>query len=131
VQDAREELERARTALREARALLDLGLANGAVSRMYYAAFHATRAALTVRGLHAKTHTGNAKLFRTTFGPHPVVERVLQMRAAADYGPGIDESADRLAAVTTDVESLVSTCESIVAEAAARGPDEPDPPPDL
>jgi uncharacterized protein (UPF0332 family) len=131
IQGAHEELARARGSLREARTLLESQLLDGAVSRLYYAALHATRAALAVRGLYAKTHSGNAKLFRGTFGPHPILERVLQLRADADYGAGVTESADNLSAITADVVKLVSYCETVVAEAEARGPDEPDPPPDL
>lgn len=45
-------------ALRAARALIDLGLPNDAVSRAYYAAYHYARALLLTKGLEPKTHRG-------------------------------------------------------------------------
>lgn len=65
---AESELATAAEALREASALLDLGLSRGAVSRLYYAVFHAARAALVSCGLHAKTHSGQLTRFVATSG---------------------------------------------------------------
>lgn len=46
---------------------LDAGDAEGAASRIYYAAFHAASAALASEGLSAKTHAGVHNLFYQHF----------------------------------------------------------------
>ncbi len=51
-------------ALEEAQLLLRAGDRAGAASRMYYAVFHAARAALILQGRYAKTHSGQITLFR-------------------------------------------------------------------
>jgi len=54
--NAREELERAETCLQEARALHAAAFPYGAVSRAYYAVFHASRALLFSIGLETRSH---------------------------------------------------------------------------
>jgi uncharacterized protein len=49
-------IETAYTTLEAARYLLDGGFTDSAVSRLYYAAFHAVTALLTANGIPAKTH---------------------------------------------------------------------------
>jgi uncharacterized protein (UPF0332 family) len=49
-------------ALAEARALDRLSHYGGAISRAYYAAFHAARALLVEKGLQPKTHDGVRRL---------------------------------------------------------------------
>lgn len=73
-------------ALREAALLLDAGSTAGAASRLYYAVFHAARAALTVKGASSRTHVGQITLFESTFGAAPILGKLLQLRIAADYG---------------------------------------------
>ncbi len=58
IDNARAEAALGDDALRAAEALLALGLANDAVSRAYYAAFHYARALLLLEGLEPKTHRG-------------------------------------------------------------------------
>jgi uncharacterized protein (UPF0332 family) len=52
------ELEKSENSLRAADACLGLGLADDAVSRAYYAAYHMVQAVLLTEGLEAKTHAG-------------------------------------------------------------------------
>lgn len=54
--DADAELAHARDALRAAEALLQLNLPNEAAGRIYYAVFHAARAALFSVGVWPKSH---------------------------------------------------------------------------
>jgi hypothetical protein len=60
------ELARARTSLQAARLLGDAGLAADAVSRAYYAIFHAASALVASVGLSARTHEG----LRSLVGEH-------------------------------------------------------------
>lgn len=55
---ARNEMARARKALRAAEALLGMDLLEDAVSRAYYAVLHAARAALATDEKAPKTHSG-------------------------------------------------------------------------
>ncbi len=61
------ELERSAEAMREAEALVGLGLSYGAISRAYYAAFHLMRALLMTRGFQSKTHAGVFALLNQQF----------------------------------------------------------------
>lgn len=109
------ELEIAQTALRAATALLDLGLVMDAVSRLYYAVFHAARAALMARERHAKTHSGQLTLFNSTFGATPLLGRLLELRIDADYRPEQFE----------ETEPAVRALLDEAAEAASNGPCDP------
>jgi len=128
---ARSELTRADRALADARALLAAGAIESAASRLYYASFHAIRAALIVRGFFSKTHKGQIALFTKTFGPAPVLGRLLDLRTRADYGLG-EPSVSRAALEPeiAETRALLDHCRSIVDEAAARGAEDPDLPPD-
>jgi uncharacterized protein (UPF0332 family) len=130
-EEADAELRRAEEALRAARLLLGADAPESAASRLYYAVFHATRAALLVRGRSSKTHSGQITLFTETFGEAPVLGSLLRLRAQADYELG-DFSASRVTIErhAADAEAFVERCGQIVAEAVSRGPDEPDPPAD-
>jgi uncharacterized protein (UPF0332 family) len=131
-QRAESELAAAAEALRAAMALLGLGLTRDAISRLYYAVFHAARAALVSRGLHAKTHSGQRSRFVATFGPAPTIGRLLKLRIDADYRsqpPG--ETGAELASLVEEATTFVERCRGLVSEAIAAGIDDPDPPPDV
>lgn len=128
---ARRELARARQALAVAGLILEEGALEDAASRLYYAVFHAATAALAVGGRHAKTHSGLVTSFNQVFGPAPVLGRLLELRAAADYDPEpFETSAGALQAELAQAAAFVERCQAIVDEATAGGPDEADPPPD-
>lgn len=131
IEEAQAELRRAQRALAEARLLLDAGSLEGAASRLYYSAFHASRAALHVRGLSARTHSGQIALFTETYGPAPLLGRLLDLRARADYelGGSIGEP-EAIEQPVAEVEGFLARCTDIVERAAAGGADEPDPPAD-
>lgn len=61
------EIKRAKESLKAAKALEKLGLHADAISRAYYAAFHALRALLFSHGLEPKTHAGAIHLFNMEF----------------------------------------------------------------
>lgn len=124
-------LATASEALREADALLGLGLRGGASSRLYYAVFHAARGALASRGVRAKTHAGQRTVFVTTFGPAPVLARLLELRIEADYRPErFQESVATLQALVAEADSFVERCRRLVDQEVAEGVEDPDPPPD-
>jgi uncharacterized protein (UPF0332 family) len=129
---AKFELNRAEAVLEEALTLLGTGSREGSANRLHYAVFHAARAALTVKGLYSKTHSGQIFLFERTFGPAPLLEKLFELRGRADYSmEEFTEPLEDLKAISTDAGDFIERCRRIVGESLARGPDEPDPPPDL
>lgn len=91
-----DELLHAEEALRAARALVDLGLFRDAVSRAYYAVYHATLALLLTQDLEPSTHSGVVTLLGLHFvkpGKIPAsmaatLRRIQGYREAADYTRG-------------------------------------------
>jgi uncharacterized protein (UPF0332 family) len=103
---AGELMAKARQAVLSAKALLDLGDADGATSRAYYAMFDAARAALIANGveLHTSKHGRVIGEFSRRFvknGPLPrATGRALNdaqvLRTRADYdGPNVAPDAAR------------------------------------
>ncbi|MEP7231322.1 MAG: HEPN domain-containing protein [Ginsengibacter sp.] len=60
-------LQKAAQSIREARLLLENGMNDTAVSRLYYAAFYAINALLAENGFNAKTHSGTKTIFNKEF----------------------------------------------------------------
>jgi len=61
--EVRAEMDRAQKSLRAARLLCDEGLLEDAISRSYYAALHAAKAALLVDGIVAESQAAVRRLF--------------------------------------------------------------------
>ncbi|MDQ3992008.1 MAG: HEPN domain-containing protein [Actinomycetota bacterium] len=130
-ESARAELKRAGRAHEEARLLHDADSLEGAVSRLYYAVFHAARAALLVRGRSSRTHSGQITLFTETYGAAPILGRLRDLRARADYELGeLVVSGGMVGDLLGEARAFIDRCGRIVAEATERGADDPDPPPD-
>jgi len=113
-------LKKARAALTAAQALLALSLWDDAVSRAYYAAFHAAQALLVSRGLEARSHAGLGALLWEHFVRPGVVSKSLgrdlsslqKFREDADYDLNQrfdDESAraevDKASRVVAEIEA--------------------------
>ena len=64
---------RSKNALKEAELLFDNGYYNGAVSKLYYAAFYAASSLMLKYQLKASTHSG----IKTMFGLHFVSKKCL------------------------------------------------------
>ncbi|OGQ26062.1 MAG: hypothetical protein A2138_21050 [Deltaproteobacteria bacterium RBG_16_71_12] len=105
-QSAAEELARAREELAAARHLLGLGLGRIALTRAYFACFHAARAALFARDIEPKSHSGAVTLFNLHFvktglasiGCSALLARLQKYREAADYGDAffVDDATVRV-----------------------------------
>jgi uncharacterized protein len=114
---ARAELTRAEEALRAAEALLVLGLSRDAVSRGYYAVFHAACALLARLDAQPRTHRGVQRLLKERLvtpghlsaGHHRAFNRLQERRTVADYG--VDEVA------IEEARELVELARAFVAEA--------------
>ena len=86
-------LERAEKALKSAKLLRENGELEDAVSRAYYAMFHAARALLFSKGVTAKTHRGTISLFSEKIVKEnilpvkfaDILRRALDLRQKSDY----------------------------------------------
>jgi uncharacterized protein (UPF0332 family) len=115
---AAEELARASEEIAAARQLLDGGFARIALTRAYFAVFHAIRARLYAAGLEPRTHAGTRHLFNLHFvksGSYPsdtsrLLARLQKFREEADYAEAfvVDAAgaAEELAAAADLVERI-------------------------
>jgi uncharacterized protein (UPF0332 family) len=119
---ARHRLTRASAALEEADLLFARAAWNGAISRYYYAAFHAARALLATRELDSARHAGVIALFQREFVRTGIVAadiaralpRSFEKRLSSDYGDFIQPNAEEAQQVRTEVHSFVDLCASVV-----------------
>ena len=87
------EKQQATTALAEAEVLIQNSFYNGAISRMYYACYHATSALLLTRNIAPKTHKGTVSELNKYFvsdgsfekGQSEFYSYLLQQRMKSDY----------------------------------------------
>jgi uncharacterized protein (UPF0332 family) len=109
---------RAEKALHSADTLLAAGDYTAAVSRAYYAAFYAARAALAAEGIRTKTHSGLVNAFGQTFvqagrieaGVGRTLRELSEARYLADYAEeeafGREEAARYLTLAREFVEAV-------------------------
>jgi uncharacterized protein (UPF0332 family) len=122
------EVAAARDALRVAEAALALGIRRDAMSRAYYAVFHAARALLLLEGIEPKTHPGVLRMLgehllragKLDAGFLALFTRLQAYRQASDYGYAFDVDA-------TEVVREIESARTFVDRAAAavgtpRGP---------
>jgi uncharacterized protein (UPF0332 family) len=99
---ARYRLERAFAAVEDAATLEQGQRWNGAVNRLYYAAFYAAKALLATQGIDAVRHSAAISLFQLHFVKPgtiavdlaPVLPRAFEKRQNADYGDYVQASAE-------------------------------------
>lgn len=115
-------LTRARDALGEADLLASANRWNGALNRLYYAAFYAARALLALKHLDSSRHSGVIALFQEHFvrtgTVQPDTARALAQafarRQRSDYGDFADAEATEVQALREQVDRFVRACEEIV-----------------
>jgi uncharacterized protein len=119
---ARHRIARAREALAEADLLASANRCNGALNRLYYAAFYAARALLALKRLDSSKHSGAIALFQEHFVKTGVVAQetaralpqAFSRRQRSDYGDFADAEADEVQALREQVERFVRACEEVV-----------------
>jgi uncharacterized protein (UPF0332 family) len=112
--------------LREAEALASIGLWDGALTRAYYAGYHAACALLLTEGLEARTHDGVRSLFGERFvkaGRLPAdaaatLADLKRYREAADYRRGFEATEDL---ARRHVAAARRFCEALRSVLAAGG----------
>jgi uncharacterized protein (UPF0332 family) len=124
--NAQVELDKSRAALQAAQALAGLGLWDDAVSRAYYAAFHAANALLLSEGILARTHAGTHDLLFQNYVSPGVVDRAVskdlaalqRYREQADYSSAVRFDATSGAEEVSRAERVVAALTSVL---SARG----------
>ena len=120
--NAEAEIASAHEALRAAEALLSLALLRDAMSRAYYAVFHAARALLLLEGLEATTHAGVLRFVATdlvrTGKLDPRVNLLLTKlhayRQASDYAYAFDIAASDAAEEIAQARAFVEATSSMI-----------------
>ena len=117
-----EEMQHAETCLRSAKVNLENDIPDAAFNRLYYAAFHATRALLVARDVVTKSHKGvytmlNQRLVKE--GPLAATDsqlygQLMSLRATADYGSFSTLTGDEARAYLTQVEAFVARAKSLL-----------------
>ena len=111
-------MDKARKKLEAARRILADGLYEDAVSRAYYAMFHASRAMLVPRNMKAKTHPGVAAVIRLGL-PDPNLARkfghAALMCKIGNRAALFEPSKDDAEAVVSDAAELVTEAEELLA----------------
>ena len=120
--NAGDELSRSEMCLNEARALIAASFPYGAVSRAYYAVFHAAQALLFSIGLEANGH----KAIVSMIGDHFVrsgrlspqmgrlVSRLQRDREDADYASGAVFTPEEAEKLLAQAEAFVAECRRLV-----------------
>lgn len=117
-----EEMEHSNVALKDAKILFENGSLEGAISRAYYAAFHAAQALLLTLGLEPKTHQGVGHLFYQHFIRGGVIEpkysqilaRAQKYREEADYRHTMAFTREQTGETISEVESFISCLKDIL-----------------
>jgi uncharacterized protein (UPF0332 family) len=116
------ELRQSERALKAAYALRDLGLYNDALSRLYYAVFHAMTALLLTEGVEPRRHRAIAGLLGTHILPTgaltaadiSVLSRSYGQRDLADYERTWEATADIVAGAFAEVLPLIEKAREIL-----------------
>ena len=117
------EWERAQEALSAAEILIAAGQHVSAVSRAYYALFHAARALLFARGLEPATHRGVRGLIALHFvrpgliAPElgETLSRAASLREDADYSGSVVVTATAAADMGSQARAFLAAAESLLA----------------
>lgn len=123
-----DEWERALATLKEAKVLLAENMLEGATSRAYYAAFHATQAALLTRGLQPRSHQGVLHLFNHHFVKGGDIEpeysqilaKAAKYREEADYRHAMVFTGEQTKQTIKDVELFLKRVKKFLVEAGYK-----------
>jgi len=116
-------LGRAEKALKSAKLLEQNGELEDAVSRAYYAMFHATRALLFSKGVNAKTHKGAISLFGEKIVKQGIMSeeyadmlrKAFDLRQKSDYEIYAETSVELVKEVIKNAEQFIKRVKELVA----------------
>jgi uncharacterized protein len=122
-EEVRLHLEEAHECLAEAELLLASSYLGGAVSRSYYAMFHAATAALLRRDIKRRSHQGVIAAFGQTFAKpgivdarfHKYLAKAFDLRQESDYWPQARLTEARAREVLGLAKEFVAVCRTLCA----------------
>ena len=102
--------------------LIENGLWNTAVNRLYYACYYAVIALLIDRKIETLTHAGARQMFGLHFIKNGIIEkdigkfysRIFDLRQTGDYEDFIDFSEEQVIDLLEPAEKLISRVESLL-----------------
>ncbi|MBI5298686.1 MAG: HEPN domain-containing protein [Deltaproteobacteria bacterium] len=114
------EMEKGRSALRQATILHQNNEYDGAVSRAYYAVLHFARALLFSKGLETNSHEGTKRLFSLHFVREgsfekkysTILSHAQKAREESDYEPEIPFNEEESAARIEEAKTFLKKTES-------------------
>jgi uncharacterized protein (UPF0332 family) len=120
IANARAEIASARDALRVAEAALGIGVRRDAMSRAYYAIFHAARALLLLEGVEPKTHSGEelVRAGKLDAKSGLLFTRMQAYRQASDYAYVFAIDAEDARKELDEARTFVERAASAVEDAA-------------
>ncbi len=122
-EDVRLHLERADDCLAQAELLLASSYPGAALSRSYYAMFHAATAALLHRGIERRSHQGIIAAFGQTFAKTGIVDirfhrylaDAFDLRQESDYRAVVRLTDEQAREVLGWAEDFVNVCRKLCA----------------
>lgn len=114
--------QKAAQAIREAKLLMEHGLNDTAMSRLYYAAFYAINALLAINGFNPKTHTGTKTIFNKEFILTGKIENrysdfysfLMAKRFEADYDDFVFIDEKKIQSLLAETEEFVTTINAMI-----------------
>lgn len=121
-------LEKAQTALEQAKGNLPLRYWEIIANRLYYAAYYAVSALLIANGYLAKSHEGNVRLFGLHFVNTNIVssehgklfQKLLRLRLKGDYSDKYNLTEDDVLSLIEPTENLIATVSELALQAISQ-----------
>lgn len=115
-------LQKAAQSIKEAKLLMENGLNDTAMSRLYYAAFYAINALLSINGFNPKTHSGTKSIFNKEFILTGKIESrfsdfysfLMAKRFEADYDDFVFIDEKKIQSLLAETEEFVATINAII-----------------
>lgn len=115
-------LQKAAQSLKEARLLMENGMNDTAVSRLYYAAFYSVNALLTSNGFNPKTHNGSKTMFNKEFILTGKIDSrfsdfysfLMAKRFEADYDDFAFIDEKKLLSLFVETEEFIATLIAVI-----------------
>ena len=114
--------QKAAQSIKEAKLLMENGLNDTAISRLYYAAFYAINALLAINGFNPKTHSGTKSMFNKEFILTGKINKrysdfysfLMAKRFEADYDDFVFIDENKIQSLVDETEEFVETVNALI-----------------
>lgn len=115
-------LQKSVQSIKEAKLLMENGLNDTAMSRLYYAAFYALNALLSINGFNPKTPSGTKSIFNKEFILNGKIEShfsdfysfLMAKRFEADYDDFVFIDEKKIQSVLVETEEFVAMINAMI-----------------